>query len=61
MAYLDAQYIRRFYLFRKQVCQLLLNLFHATSLFLYLLKTSKISGFLMFSGGIKREKWHEMG
>ena len=33
------------------------NPFHATCLFLYLLKTS---GFLMFSGGVEREQWHKM-
>ena len=33
------------------------NPIHATGLFLYLLKTF---GFL-FSGGIKRDQWHEIG
>ena len=32
--------------------------FDATDLFRYLLKTS---GFLMFSGGIERDQWHELG
>ena len=32
--------------------------FHVIGLCLYPLK---ISGFLMFSGGIEREHWHEMG
>ena len=40
-AYLDGRYIRNIRLFRTRVCQLLLNLFHATGLFLYLLKTSE--------------------
>ena len=42
----------------------LANSFHATNLFLYPLKTSenqKTRGFLMFSGGIKREQWHKLG
>ena len=34
-----------------------LNPFHASGLFLYPLKTR---GFLMFSGGIERDQWHEM-
>ena len=37
-------------------CFLLTYPFHTTGLFLYPLKT----GFLMFSGGIKREDYHEM-
>ena len=37
------------------------NLFHATDLFWYPLKTSENQMFLMFSGGIKRDQWHEMG
>ena len=36
---------------------ILLNPLHATDLFRYLLKT----GFLMFSGGIERGQWYEMG
>ena len=32
--------------------------FHATGFFRYPLKTSV---FLMFSGGIKRDQWHEVG
>ena len=38
-----------------------LNPFHATDLFRYPLKTSENKGFLMFSGGIERDQWHEMG
>ena len=34
------------------------NTFHTTGLFLYPLKTY---GFLMFSGVIERDHWHEMG
>ena len=37
------------------------NPFYATGLFLYPLKTSKNPGFVMFSGGIERNKRHEMG
>ena len=37
-----------------------INPFHTTGLFLYLLKRSE-SGFLMFSGGIERDEWHEIG
>ena len=37
---------------------LVINSFHATGLFLYPLKTS---GFLMISGGIERDQWHETG
>ena len=36
----------------------MVNLFNATSLFLYPLKTR---GFLIFSGGIERDQWYEMG
>ena len=32
--------------------------FHATSLFLYPPETR---GFLMFSGGMERDQWHEIG
>ena len=32
--------------------------FHATDLFLQLLKTSETPGFQMFSGGIGRDQWH---
>ena len=41
--------------------------FHATDLLLYPLKMwensllSVTSGFLMFSGGIENDQWHEMG
>ena len=38
-----------------------LNPFHATGLFRYPLKTSEYKGFLMFSEGIERDQWHEMG
>ena len=38
-----------------------LNPFLPNVLFLYPPKTSEIRGFLMFSGGIKREDWKEMG
>ena len=34
--------------------------FHATELFRYPLETKKPKGFLMFSGGIERDQWHEM-
>ena len=33
-----------------------INPFHAPGLFLY----PKTSGFLMFSGGIERDRWHKM-
>ena len=35
------------------------NLFHATDHFVYPL--SKAVGFLMFSGSIERDQWHEIG
>ena len=35
-----------------------INPFHATGLFLYPLKTR---GFLKFSGGTERDRWHELG
>ena len=41
-----------------------INPFHATRLFLYHLKTSKhqkTRRFRMFSEGIERDQWHEMG
>ena len=38
-----------------------LNEFYSTGLFLYLLKLSETSGFLLFSGGIERDQWDEMG
>ena len=28
---------------------------------LIIIKHQKTSGFVMFSGGIKRDQWHEMG
>ena len=37
------------------------NPFHATDLFRYPLETSENQNFLMFSGGIERDQWHEMG
>ena len=37
--------------------QTLFNSYLATGLFLYPLKTS---GFLMFSGGIEKDQWHEI-
>ena len=42
------------------------SVFHATSVFLYAVKTSKklflfTRDFLIFSGGIERDQWHEMG
>ena len=37
------------------------NPFHATDLFWYPWKHEKTRGFLTFSGGIKRDQWHEMG
>ena len=40
-AYLDTRYIRNIRSFKTQVCQLLLNPFHATGFFLYLLKASE--------------------
>ena len=36
------------------------KLFHASSLFLYVLKISKIRDFLIFPGGIERDQWHEI-
>ena len=38
-----------------------INPFGATGLFLYPLKTSENQRFLMFSGGIERYQWHQMG
>ena len=35
----------------------LVNQFHVTGLFLYSMET----GFLMFSGGIERDQWREIG
>ena len=35
--------------------------FHATDLLWYPLETSETRGFLMVSGGITRDQWHEMG
>ena len=37
------------------------NPFHATGLFRYSLKTSENLWFFIFSGGIERDQWHEMG
>ena len=45
----------------KQLPSKLLNPFHVTVLFLYPLKIPKTSGFQMFSGGIERDRWHELG
>ena len=39
----------------------LFNLFHDTGLFLCSLKTLEKNGFLMFSGDIERNQWHEVG
>ena len=38
------------------------NKFHVIGLFLYPLETKSLvtSGFLMVSGGIERNQWHEM-
>ena len=60
-AYLDARYIRNIRLFRARVCQLLLNPFHVTGLFLYLLKTSENLWFSDVFKGIERDQWQEMG
>ena len=38
-----------------------INTFNATGLFLWPLKTSENPWFFMFSGGMKRDQWHEMG
>ena len=38
-----------------------INSFHVSDLFLYPLKASEKQRFLMFSGGIKRDQWNEMG
>ena len=40
---------------------MVINTFHVTGLFLYPLKTSENQRFLMFSEGIERDQWHEMG
>ena len=40
---------------------LIVNPFHATGPFLYPLKTSENSGFLMFSGVIEIDQWHKIG
>ena len=37
------------------------NPFNVTGLFLHSLKHQKTSVFLVLSGGIEREEWHEMG
>ena len=37
-----------------------ISLFHASGIFLYLLKTSKTSGFMLLES-IKSDQWHEMG
>ena len=39
----------------------IINSFYATGLFLYFLRTSGTSGYLMFSGDIEKDQWHEMG
>ena len=36
------------------------NLFHTTGLFYTPGKHQKTNGFLIFSGGLEREQWHEM-
>ena len=41
LAFSDVQHIQNFRLFRMQVCQLLVNPFHAIGFSLYLLKTSE--------------------
>ena len=38
----------------------ILHTFHATNLFWYPWKYQKTSGFLVFSGAIKRDQWHQM-
>ena len=38
----------------------MINPFHTTAPFLYLLKTFSVF-FLLFSGGIERYQWHETG
>ena len=38
-----------------------IQLFDTTGLFLYCWKHKRIKGFLVFSRGIKRDQWHEMG
>ena len=40
---------------------ILINPFHDTDLFWYPLKTSENPCFPVFSGGIERDQWHEMG
>ena len=37
------------------------NSIHTTGLLLYLQKNEKTSGFLMFSGRLEKDQWHEMG
>ena len=37
------------------------NPYYASGFFLYPLEKSETQGILMFSGGIEREQWHEMG
>ena len=44
-----------------KISRTLTHPFHATNLFRYPLKTLENKGFLMFSGGIERDQWHEMG
>ena len=39
---------------------IVLNTFYASGLFLHPLKTSETFGFLMFSGGVERNQWHEI-
>ena len=41
---------------RKALYSSALKPFHATGLFIYPLKQQKIKGFLMFSGGIKKDR-----
>ena len=40
---------------------LVLNPFHATGLFTLPENIRQNRGFLMFSGGIEKDQWHEMG
>ena len=55
---LESTFIEAKFLATEQQSLNLFNQFHLTGLFLYPLKTSEVSGFLIFSGGIERDQSH---
>ena len=55
---LESTFIEAKFLATEQQSLNLFNQFHPTGLFLYPLKTSEVSGFLIFSGGIERDQSH---